>query len=188
MDPPTLSRGAREAKHVSGQMQSYIRPLREGIVYLRALMKSALPLLNNASTSRVVSTFRVWGSWSDRSCHQRAHTSHRAVGCLNLLALTSSIIVKPCSPAARLTPVAYPVVSTHGLSSRVHRRHHPSSAMPTRSVHSCSPPPLPSGSTLDDRATPVSIGCDCPCAASPSAASPVHRGSTAYASSYHPAC
>jgi len=60
-------------------MQSYIRPLSEGIAYLRALMKSALPLLNKTSASRAVSSFRVWGSRSDQSCHQRDHTSHRAV-------------------------------------------------------------------------------------------------------------
>jgi len=45
-------------------MQSYIRPRGEGIISLRALMKSALPFLNKTSTSRAVSSFRVWGSWS----------------------------------------------------------------------------------------------------------------------------
>jgi len=49
---------------VSGQMPSYIRPLGAGIISLRALMKSALPLLNKTSTSRAVSSFRVWGNWS----------------------------------------------------------------------------------------------------------------------------
>jgi len=42
-------------------MQAYIRPLGEGIVNLRALMKSALPLLNNAVASQAGSSFRVWG-------------------------------------------------------------------------------------------------------------------------------
>ena len=83
--PARAVKGSREEQHISGQMQSYIRPLSEGIVYLRALMKSALPLLNKTSTSRAVSTFRVWGSRSDRSCHQRDHTLHRAGGFLNLL-------------------------------------------------------------------------------------------------------
>jgi len=87
MDPPALSRGSREEKHVSGQMQSYIRPLCEGVIYLRALMKSAPPLLNNASASKAVSSFRVWGSRSDLSCHQRDHTSHRTGGFLSHLAL-----------------------------------------------------------------------------------------------------
>src|SRR5262245_26017300 len=87
--PARAVKGAREERHVSGQMPSYIRPLREGIASLRALMKSALPLLNKTSASIAMSTFRVWGSRSDRSCHQREHTSHRAVGFLNLLASSS---------------------------------------------------------------------------------------------------
>ena len=61
-------------------MPSYIRPLRERIVFLRALMKSALPLLNKVSASKSVVHDRVWGSRSDLSCHQLDHTSHRAVG------------------------------------------------------------------------------------------------------------
>jgi len=52
-------------------------------------MKSALPLLSNAVASQAGSSFRVWGSWSDLLCHQRNHTSHRAGGCLNLVASTS---------------------------------------------------------------------------------------------------
>jgi len=40
-------------------MQAYIRPLREGIVNLRALMQSALPLLNKAVASQAGSSFRV---------------------------------------------------------------------------------------------------------------------------------
>ena len=84
-------------------------------------------------------------------------------------------------------PTRLPMAPARGFSSRLHRRHHLDSAAPIRSVHSCSPPPRPSGSTRDARATPVSIGCDCPCAASPSAASPVHRGSTASVGNYRPA-
>ena len=41
-------------------MPSYIRPLHEGRFALRALMKSALPLLNNAVASQAGSSFRVW--------------------------------------------------------------------------------------------------------------------------------
>jgi hypothetical protein len=92
-------------------MQSYLRPLREGFASLRALMTSALPLLNNALASRAVSTFRVWGSRSDRSCHQLEHTSHRAVGFLNLLASTSPLWasllpVKTLDDKSRLLPVS----------------------------------------------------------------------------------
>jgi hypothetical protein len=83
-------------------MPSYIRPHSEGIWYLRALMKSALPLLNNAAASRAVSTFRVWGSWSDRSCHQLDHPSHRAAGFFNLVASPSSLSWPSCCPRKRL--------------------------------------------------------------------------------------
>src|SRR5215831_3243596 len=98
MDPPALSRGSREEKHVEEQMQSYIRPLCEGILNLRALMKSALPLLNNASALKTVSSFRVWGSRSALSCHHLDHTSHRAVGFLNYSAPTPYVLlVSPVS-------------------------------------------------------------------------------------------
>jgi hypothetical protein len=33
MDPPALSRGSREETHASGQMQSYIRPLGEDLLW-----------------------------------------------------------------------------------------------------------------------------------------------------------
>ena len=59
MDPPAMSRKFREEKHVSGQMPSYIRPRSEDSVYLRALMKSALPLLSRTSASQAVSQNRV---------------------------------------------------------------------------------------------------------------------------------
>ena len=88
MDPPVMSRKSREEKHVSGQMPSYIRPLGEGIASLRALMQSALPLLNKTSASKAASTFRIGGSRSDLSCHQLDHPSHRAVRCLHLLSST----------------------------------------------------------------------------------------------------
>jgi hypothetical protein len=166
-------------------MPSSIRPLREGFASLRALMNSALPLRTNALASRAVSTFRVWGSRSDRSCHQRDHPSHRAVGLLNLWASTSPLwlsrllpvkhldntsCVLPVSPLS-ITPWCPPAA----FRSCVHHRRSPDSARPTRSVQACSPPPPLSGSTLDVRATPVSIGCDCPFSAPPSAALPVPR-------------
>src|SRR6516165_5752405 len=108
-------------------MQSYIRPLGEGIISLRALMQSALPLLNKTSTSRAVSSCRVWGNWSDRLCHQRDDPSHRVGGFLHLLAST---------PA----PV-------RGLSSRLPHSPHPDSARPTPCAHACSPLPLLSDAT-----------------------------------------
>ena len=98
MDPPALSRGSREEKHISGQMQSYIRPLCEGIVYLRALMKSAPPLLNKASASKAGSRCRVWGSRSGLSCHHLDHTSHRAGGFLSRFAATA------CWPLSSVLP------------------------------------------------------------------------------------
>jgi hypothetical protein len=110
----------------SGQMQSYIRPHSEDMWYLRALMKSALPLLNNAAASRAVSTFRVWGSWSDRSCHQLDYPSHRAAGFFNLVASTSSLSLPSCCPRKRLghtsglrlvSPlVGYPMGPTRGFA------------------------------------------------------------------------
>jgi hypothetical protein len=68
-------------------MPSYIRPRSEDSVYLRALMKSALPLLNKTAASKTVSQNRVWESRSDLSCHQLAHTSHRTVRRLNVVTL-----------------------------------------------------------------------------------------------------
>ena len=65
---------------------------------LRALMKSALPLLNNALASRAVSSFRVWGSRSDLSCHQLDHPSHRAGRFLTLLGSTPRLLVSSLLP------------------------------------------------------------------------------------------
>jgi len=42
-------------------MQSYIRPVSEGIVDLRALMKSALPLLITTPASKDPVSEQVWG-------------------------------------------------------------------------------------------------------------------------------
>jgi hypothetical protein len=154
--PARAVKGSREAQHVSGQMQSYIRPLGEGIISLRALMKSALPFLNKTSTSRAVSSFRVWGSWSDRLCHQRDYTSHRAGGFLYRLAST---------PA----PV-------RGFSSCGPHRSHPDSARPIQCAHSCSPLPLLSDSTHAGPAVPGSTGYADRPSSLPSAASPVRRG------------
>src|SRR5712671_8175226 len=52
---------------------------------LRALMKSALPLLITTAASRALSLIRVKGSRSDLSCHQLDATSHRAAGLLHVL-------------------------------------------------------------------------------------------------------
>jgi hypothetical protein len=70
-------------------MQSYIRRLSESFYGLRALMKSALPLLIRVSASKAMLVIRVWGSRSDLWCHQLEFASHRAVGFFNLLALIS---------------------------------------------------------------------------------------------------
>ena len=154
--PARAVKGSREATHVSGQMQSYIRPLSEGIAYLRALMKSALPLLNKTSTSRAVSSFRVWESWSDRSCHQLEYTSHRVGGFLHLFASTRA-------PA-------------RGFSSPGHHRPRPDSAEPTQSVHSYLPRPQPSDSTPAVPEAPGSIGSADRLSSAPSVASPGRRG------------
>ena len=50
---------------------------------LRALMKSALPLLITTAASRALYLRRVGGSRSDRSCHQFDYTSHCAERLLN---------------------------------------------------------------------------------------------------------
>ena len=50
-------------------MQSYIRRLGESLYRLRALMKSALPLLISISASKALLAIRVWGSRSDLLCH-----------------------------------------------------------------------------------------------------------------------
>jgi hypothetical protein len=52
---------------------------------LRALMKSALPLLITTAASRALYLSRVEGSRSDLSCHQLEPTSHRAAGLLHFL-------------------------------------------------------------------------------------------------------
>src|SRR6266853_2802225 len=52
---------------------------------LRALMKSALPLLITTAASRALYLIRVKGSRSDLSCHQLDSTSHRAAGLLHVL-------------------------------------------------------------------------------------------------------
>src|ERR671919_576792 len=83
-------------------MPSYIRPLCERIVSLRALMKSALPLLNKTSTSKAVSQTRVWGSRSDLSCHQLDHTSHRAGGFLTRLASSLLLFLSRLLPGKTL--------------------------------------------------------------------------------------
>src|SRR5262245_19566367 len=149
-------------------MQSYLRPLGEGIISLRALMQSALPFLNKTSTSRAVSSFRVWGSWSDRLCQQHDDTSHRAGGFLYRLAST---------PA----PV-------RGLSSRSPHRLHPDSAKPIQCAHSCAPLPRLSDATHAGPAVPVSTAyADRPSSVT-NAASPGRRGWAVCVCTYRPAC
>jgi len=65
-------------------------------------MQSALPLLNNAAASQAVSTFRVWGSWSDRSRHHLDHPSPRAAGFFTRVALPSSPSWPSLCPRKRL--------------------------------------------------------------------------------------
>ncbi len=49
-------------RHVSGL-------LKQVPCVLRALMQSALPLLIHLSAFADLTNTRVWGSWSDLSCH-----------------------------------------------------------------------------------------------------------------------
>src|SRR4029453_7520918 len=51
---------------------------------LRALMKSALPLLITTAASGALSLRRLGGTRADLSCHQFDHTSHCAEGLLDL--------------------------------------------------------------------------------------------------------
>jgi hypothetical protein len=74
-------------------MPPYIRRLGEGFDALRALMKSALPLLYKAAASKTMLHDRVWGSRSDLWCHQLESYLHRAVGFFDLFILS----VKPFS-------------------------------------------------------------------------------------------
>ena len=175
-------------------MQAYIRPLCEGYFALRALMKSALPLLNNAVASQAVSSFRVWESRSDLSCHQLNGTSHRMVRYCNLLASPSPLWLSsflpgqacahsfcfppppPCPSPPWHVPTAVSLCSPH-----IPRL---DSVQPTRSVHSYSPPLPRSDSTLDARATPGSTGCDYPFSSAPSAAWPGLHESAACAGTY----
>src|SRR5713101_4916323 len=75
---PCAVKGHSNGKHTSEQMQPYIRPLGEDIRGLRALMKSALPLLITTAASWALYLVRVGGSRSDRLCHQLDPTSHHA--------------------------------------------------------------------------------------------------------------
>src|SRR4029453_14861382 len=127
MDPPAMSRKFREEQRVLGQMPSYIRPLGEGIVSLRALMKSALPLLNKTSTSKAASTLRILGSRSVLSCHQLAPPSHRAVRCLHLLSSTHRFLLTSLLPVNTIDlnygPNHCPLRSMAAHLPRVNRLH-----------------------------------------------------------------
>src|SRR5713101_6736308 len=97
--PATLSAGlryiygpTRAVKEVSSEKNtlrdrcSHISGLLVKTSYgLRALMKSALPLLITTAASRALYLIRVKGSRSDLSCHQLDSTSHRAAGLLHVL-------------------------------------------------------------------------------------------------------
>jgi hypothetical protein len=79
---PAMSRNF-QAKH-DGNRCSHISGLcMKAFTSLRALMKSALPLLIKSAASEALDTSRFWGSRSDLSCHQLDHTSHRAEGFFN---------------------------------------------------------------------------------------------------------
>jgi len=167
-----MSRDSREEKHVRKQMQSYIRPLSEGFVFLRALMKFALPLLSRTSASRAVSQHRVWGSRSDLLCHQLEHISHRTVGFLNLLVSTSSLSLSSLFPVKRLdsqfpwSPISLlsilPRALAGGFNPRSRHRLHPGSTRPTQSAHSYWLLLPRSDSSPGAQATLVSTGCDDP--------------------------
>ena len=163
-----MSRQSREEKPVSGQMQSYIRPRGEGIRYLRALMKSALPLLNKTSASQAVSQIRAGGSRADHSGHQRDYTSPRAVG---FFTLSTQPACRPAHPQR-----SRPSGLAGGVSSKAPDTLHPGSTRPTRSAHSCSPPRLPSDSTRGAPAAPGSIGSADRLSSSPNVGSLAHRG------------
>jgi hypothetical protein len=96
--PARDDKGVSRKKHHSEQMPPYIRPLGEGLRCLRALMKSALPLLNKSSVSKPAVHDRVWGSWSDRWCHQLESTSHLTVGYVNLLGSPSPLFLSSLLP------------------------------------------------------------------------------------------
>ena len=153
-------------------MQPYIRPHSEGHRYLRALMKSALPLLSTTSASRAVFQNRVWGSRSDLSCYQLNHTSHRAVGFLSLASVPSPLSLSSLFPGKILddqclwmllqSPPIRAIAPARDSNWHAPDRCLLDSATPTRSGHSCSPPPLPCGSNRDAQATLESTGCDRP--------------------------
>src|SRR2546427_11347360 len=86
MDPPALSRRLQVKKNTLRDRCSHISGLLVKTSYgLRALMKSALPLLITTAASRALYLSRVKGSRSDLSCHQLDSTSHRAAGLLHVL-------------------------------------------------------------------------------------------------------
>src|SRR5918912_450793 len=185
-------------------MPSYIRPHSEDSVYLRALMKSALSLLNTTSASRAVSQTRVCESRSDLTYHPLEHTSHRTVGYCNFVASTSLLwlwrpplcygcegsylikpwIIRPAYGPSLPCPLPPWYVPSQLFSSCSPRTLRLGSVTPRRSAHSYLPPLLLSDSILDARATPGSTGCDYPFSSAPSVASPGLRGSAACVDTY----
>jgi len=116
---------------------------------LRALMKSALPLLITTAASRALSLIRVKGSRSDLSCHQLDSTSHRAAGLLHVLLKQNShekvwhlffCDIAICH--TELMPLTLVLVLLHPWQADSPGG---SSTAPRQSEHACSPPPLLSG-------------------------------------------
>src|SRR5215467_2124980 len=92
MDPPALSRASRMENTLRNRCSHISGLVVKTSFGLRALMKSALPLLITTAASGALYLRRLGGNRSDLSCHQFDHTSHCAEG---LLAL--SIKSKDCS-------------------------------------------------------------------------------------------
>ena len=78
MDPPMLSRDSRKDNTLRNRCSHISGLVVKTSPGLRALMKSALPLLITTTASWALSLVRVGGSRSDRSCHHLDHPSHRA--------------------------------------------------------------------------------------------------------------
>src|SRR6266446_1451594 len=116
---------------------------------LRALMKSALPLLITTAASRALSLSRVEGSRSDLSCHQLEPTSHRAAGLLHVLIEHNNhekvwhLFFCDISIILYLLILLFLVY----IFLSPWRADSPggSSTVPRQSAHSCSPPPPRSG-------------------------------------------
>jgi hypothetical protein len=153
-------------------MPSSLRPPREGIWSLRALMKSARPLLNKAAASRAVSPFRGGERWSDRSCHPLDHPSPRAAGFFTRVASIASLSwPRVCPRKRRGHPSCWRLVSPlvrdprgpprGGAGDATPPPHGPHD--PCRLVRHCragppstrEPPPSPVAATVRAQLTPA---------------------------------